>query len=514
MIYTTELYHHGVVGQKWGEKHGPPYPLSSEVSTGHKLKTEYGGKKVGLGEGIRLYKKKKLQEKNAKIRAKNAELNKKKKQVEENLRLKKRQAELKDREKELKDKTREAKEELKKPISEISKENQTNKEVNDLSNKIADAITKNDGAEIQRLINDYYSKQTPQTQNPSNQPQNYNQNQQQNQKQQNQNQQQNQYNQNKYDDLHIEQKYPTTKKLSRKQISKMTNEELRAYSERIRMEKSLQDLSKETINAGKEEAKKIIGNVAKDIAVNTAKDVGIWAAKNVGKALIQHALGVQLSKDDPTYKKPNLAESMLAEIANTSLYKQTRGIKDEKGEKKKNKDGDQQQGNGSPIDMISAMAKAAQKMQSQQNGDNKQSKKDKDTIQKEGKEAVDRILNSVEPKKSDSAPKQENVTKADIMKNVSNSDLKKALKGDNKAKAEVVQEILSAAPKSPAAKDELSELLSSINKTSNVVDNYTNSLLNKNVNVPRQVQELLDNPKSTIVTDPAELERLFRERNR
>lgn len=511
MIYTTELYHHGVVGQKWRVRHGPPYPLSSEVSTGHKLKTEYGGKKVGLGEGIRLYKKKKLQEKNAKIRAKNAELNKKKKQVEENLRLKKRQAELKDREKELKDKTREAKEELKKPISEISKENQANKEVNNLSTKIADAITKNDGAEIQRLINDYYSKQTPQ--NPQqNQQQNYNQNQQ---NQKPQNQQQNQYNQNKYDDLHIEQKYPTTKKLSRKQISKMTNEELRAYSERIRMEKSLQDLSKETINAGKEEAKKIIGNVAKDIAVTTAKDVGIWAAKNAGKALIQHALGVQLSKDDPTYKEPSLAESMLAEIANTSLYTQTRGIEGGKGGKKKNKNGDQQQqGNGSPMDMISAMAKAAQKMQSQQSGDNKQSKKDKDTIQKEGKEAVDRILNSVEPKKSDSVPKQENVTKADIMKNVSNSDLKKALKGDDKSKAQVVQEILSAAPKTTAARDEISELLSSINKTSNVVDNYTNSLLNKNANIPRQVQELLDNPKSTIVTDPAELERLFRERNK
>jgi hypothetical protein len=35
-----ELYHHGIKGQKWGVKNGPPYPLDSSVSTGHKLKTK------------------------------------------------------------------------------------------------------------------------------------------------------------------------------------------------------------------------------------------------------------------------------------------------------------------------------------------------------------------------------------------------------------------------------------------------------------------------------------------
>lgn len=26
-LYTNELYHHGIPGQKWGTKNGPPYPL-------------------------------------------------------------------------------------------------------------------------------------------------------------------------------------------------------------------------------------------------------------------------------------------------------------------------------------------------------------------------------------------------------------------------------------------------------------------------------------------------------
>ena len=40
--YDSELYHHGIKGQKWGDKNGPPYPLgasdhsSSEIKEGRK----------------------------------------------------------------------------------------------------------------------------------------------------------------------------------------------------------------------------------------------------------------------------------------------------------------------------------------------------------------------------------------------------------------------------------------------------------------------------------------------
>ena len=30
--------HHGILGQKWGQKNGPPYPLDSDISTGSRLK--------------------------------------------------------------------------------------------------------------------------------------------------------------------------------------------------------------------------------------------------------------------------------------------------------------------------------------------------------------------------------------------------------------------------------------------------------------------------------------------
>ena len=36
-IQNDELYHHGIKGQNWGIKNGPPYPLGSSVSTGHRL---------------------------------------------------------------------------------------------------------------------------------------------------------------------------------------------------------------------------------------------------------------------------------------------------------------------------------------------------------------------------------------------------------------------------------------------------------------------------------------------
>lgn len=48
-----ELYHHGVKGQKWGVRNGPPYPLSSKISTGKALKksAKSGSGKVGKSGG-------------------------------------------------------------------------------------------------------------------------------------------------------------------------------------------------------------------------------------------------------------------------------------------------------------------------------------------------------------------------------------------------------------------------------------------------------------------------------
>lgn len=43
IIRKNELYHHGILGQKWGVRHGPPYPLDS--SSGIK---KSGGLKLDL----------------------------------------------------------------------------------------------------------------------------------------------------------------------------------------------------------------------------------------------------------------------------------------------------------------------------------------------------------------------------------------------------------------------------------------------------------------------------------
>ena len=46
-LSSDELYHHGVKGQKWGEKNGPPYPLDRSKSDGHKLLTKPSGSPQG-----------------------------------------------------------------------------------------------------------------------------------------------------------------------------------------------------------------------------------------------------------------------------------------------------------------------------------------------------------------------------------------------------------------------------------------------------------------------------------
>lgn len=51
-VYTSmysrnaELYHHGILGQKWGVQNGPPYPLDSKISTGERLKKVFSKKEL------------------------------------------------------------------------------------------------------------------------------------------------------------------------------------------------------------------------------------------------------------------------------------------------------------------------------------------------------------------------------------------------------------------------------------------------------------------------------------
>lgn len=55
-MYYNELYHHGRLGQKWGQKNGPPYPLSRAT-----VGQAYGKKKRGISGYIERRKAKKEQ---------------------------------------------------------------------------------------------------------------------------------------------------------------------------------------------------------------------------------------------------------------------------------------------------------------------------------------------------------------------------------------------------------------------------------------------------------------------
>ena len=38
---NNELYHHGILGQKWGNKNGPPYPLKASSHSVSEKKADW-----------------------------------------------------------------------------------------------------------------------------------------------------------------------------------------------------------------------------------------------------------------------------------------------------------------------------------------------------------------------------------------------------------------------------------------------------------------------------------------
>ena len=51
-FYKDYISHHGILGMRWGQRNGPPYPLNSKISTGKRLKAKYGGK-GGVKEAVK-----------------------------------------------------------------------------------------------------------------------------------------------------------------------------------------------------------------------------------------------------------------------------------------------------------------------------------------------------------------------------------------------------------------------------------------------------------------------------
>lgn len=80
-VIDDVLAHHGILGMHWGRRNGPPYPLSSKVSTGKRLKKAGGGS----GSGSISRKRKKALKKARKTRAKNLKIKTLEKQKQQQL---------------------------------------------------------------------------------------------------------------------------------------------------------------------------------------------------------------------------------------------------------------------------------------------------------------------------------------------------------------------------------------------------------------------------------------------
>lgn len=82
---TNHFEHHGILGQKWGKMHGPPYPLDPRYSTGKSLRERYKAKKVADKEDKQARKDAKIREKHmAKLRKKKAKIKEVEDKIAEN----------------------------------------------------------------------------------------------------------------------------------------------------------------------------------------------------------------------------------------------------------------------------------------------------------------------------------------------------------------------------------------------------------------------------------------------
>ena len=73
-----ELYHHGILGQKWGQRNGPPYPLDASDHSSSEQKAGWRKSLDRLSNGM---KKHKVDKSNRKIDEYERDHNLKKKQI-------------------------------------------------------------------------------------------------------------------------------------------------------------------------------------------------------------------------------------------------------------------------------------------------------------------------------------------------------------------------------------------------------------------------------------------------